>query len=131
MKHDLNGFTGSEGYFFNPFFKPIKYTDGIKFLSDNKASWLVTDTQAVLLHEPSVKKCYEDEGFICVKWKFEKDSDEDIKSTTATATYTDGNEKILFIQKYQETDFLNHYDIKDNELNLYYTNGVLLLGSEY
>ena len=119
---DLKGFSGSEGYYFNPFFKPIKYTDGIKFLSDNKASWLVTDTQAVLLHEPKVKQGYEDEGFICIKWKFE--------GTTATATYTDGNDNIFYIQKYGYTDFLKHYAI-ESELNLYYTDGVLLLSSEY
>ena len=121
-KLSLNGFTGSCHYYFNPFFKPIKYTDGIKFLSDNKASWLITDTQAVLLYEPMVKDGYEREGFICIKWKFE--------GTTATATYTDGNENILFIQNYEYTDFLNHYVI-ESELNLYYTDGVLLLAREY
>jgi len=119
---NLNGFTGTEQYYFNPFFKPIKYTDGIKFLSDNKASWLVTDTQAVLLYNPEVKEGYEQEGFICVKWKFE--------GNKAQATYTDGNENILFIQDYEYTDFLKHY-VTESELNLYYTNEVLMLSSEY
>ena len=121
-KHDLNGFNGTEQYYFNPFFKAIRYTDGVKFLSDNKASWLVTDSLSVLLHEEKVLKEYENSGFISIKWLFE--------GTTATATYTDGNDGVLFVQEYGHTDFLNHFDIK-NELNLFYTNGVLMLGSEY
>ena len=125
---NLNGFTGTEQYFYNPFFKAIKYTDGIKYLSDNKASWLVTDTQAVLLYNPEVKEGYEQEGFICIKWKFEKDDESN--RTTATATYTDGNDNIFYIQKYESTDFLKHY-VTESELNLYYTNGVLILSSEY
>ena len=123
---NLNGFTGTEQYYFNPFFKGINYTDGIKFLSDNKASWLVTDTLSVLLHEPKVKEGYEQEGFICVKWKFENTDGK----TTAQAIYTDGNENILFKQDYEHTDFLKHY-VTESELNLYYTNGVLMLSSEY
>ena len=124
---NLNGFTGTAQYYFNPFFKPIKYTDGIKFLSDNKASWLVTDTQAVLLYNPEVKRGYEDEGFICIKWKFEQTEN---GTTRATATYTDGNDNIFYIQSYEETDFLKHY-VTESELNLYYTNEVLMLSSEY
>jgi len=119
---NLNGFTGTQQYYFNGFFKDINYTDGIKFLSDNKASWLITDTLAVLSHEPKVLKGYEDEGFICIKWVFE--------GTTAQATYTDGNNNIFYVQKYEYTDFLKHFVI-ENQLNLYYTNGVLMLSSEY
>ena len=124
---NLNGFTGTQQYYFNGFFKDIEYTDGVKFLGDNKASWLVTDILAVLSHEPRVKKGYEDEGFICIKWKFEKNDND---GTRATATYTDGNDNILFIQKYDYTDFLKHY-VTESEINLFYTNGVLMLGSEY
>ena len=71
--NNLKDFHGTEQYFFNPFFKPIKYTDGIKFLGDNKVSWLITDILAVLSHEPSIKETYEQEGFICIKFVIDND----------------------------------------------------------
>jgi len=120
---NLNGFTGTEQYFIHPLFNTIKYTDGIKFIGDNKASWLITDILAVLSHEPKVKKGYEQEGFISIKINFIENK--------ATATYTDGNEKILYTQKYKITDFLKHFEISEGKLNLYYTNGVLMLAREY
>ena len=119
----LNGFTGTEQYYFNPFFKNINYTDGVKFVSDNKASWLITDILAVLSHEPSVLKEYNDGEFISIKVLFNGDK--------ATAIYTDGNEKVLFSQKYEYTDFLKYFLIGKNELIFFYTNGVLMLGGEY
>ena len=99
----------------------IKYTDGIKFLGDNKVSWLITDILAVLSHEPSIKETYEQEGFICIKFVVDND--------TATATYTDGNDKILFTQKYEYTDFNKHF--LENKIYFYYTNEVLMLAGEY
>ena len=123
MKLNLNDFHGTEQYHFNPFFKNINYTDGIKFIGDNKASWLITDILAVLSHEPSVKREYENGGFISIKVLFDGDK--------ATATYTDGNDEVLFSQKYEYTDFLKYFEIDKNELILFYTNGVLMLGGEY
>ena len=126
MKLNLKNFYGTEQYYFNPFFKNIKYTDGIKFIGDNKASWLITDALSVLNYDEKVLKEYTENGFISVKWIFNND-----ENGTATATYTDGNDEILFKQDYGITDFLKHFDINKNELTLFYTNGVLMLSGEY
>jgi len=122
-KHTLNDFNGTEQYHYNPFFKNINYTDGVKFIGDNKGSWLVTDILSVLSHEQSVLKVYEEENFISILINFEGD--------TATATYGDGNGNNFFKQKYEYTDFLKHFQTEKNELMLFYTNDVLMLGSEY
>jgi len=123
MKHNLNNFNGTEQYFKHPLFNKINYTDGIKFIGDNKASWLITDILAVLSHEPKVLKEYKENGFISVRVSFEDNQ--------AKAIYTDGNEKVLFSQNYKYTDFLNYFELNENELSLFYTNDVLMLGSEY
>ena len=47
-----------------------------------------------------------------------------IEDKTATVNITDGNKNILYIQKYKYTNCLRN-------INLYFTDGVLLLNSEY
>jgi len=112
----LSGFTGTEQY--HKGYLDVNLTDGVYFIGCNSASWLITDVCSVLKAEQKVKK----EEFVAIKFKVNPDD-------TATAIYTDGNEKVLFSQEYKHTDFLKHF--KESEVYFYFTNNVLMLSSEY
>ena len=122
--NNLQGFTGTEQYYFNPFFKSIKYTDGVKFVGDNKASWLITDILSVLIAEPKVLSEYSEGNFISINFILDEED-----KTKGTATYTDGNEKVLYSQRYETTDIYKHF--QEDKINFFYTNSVLMLSGEY
>lgn len=109
----LAQFTGTEGYHFNPLFRNINYTDGVKYLSDNGAAWLVTDTLAHLVHNKKVKG----QPFVAITLT--------TKGGKADLWLTDGNDVILANQKYSLTD------LPDGEIKMFFTDGILLLASEY
>ena len=111
---NLAHFSGSERLYVNPFFKAANYTEGVKFVSDNGAAWLVTDMLAVLLHHGTVKM----EEFVSITIK--KDS-----KGGAIVIYDDGNGTILYSQSYPVTDF------PLDEVMFFFTNQVLMLASEY
>jgi len=110
---NVSQFSGTEGYYYNPIFRQARYTDGVQFVGENGASWLVTDMLAVLIHEPKVKK----EEFVSIKVT--------VKDGTAQVVYDDGNGKVLYKQDCPGTDF------PLDELKFFYTNKVLMLASEY
>lgn len=91
---NLANFYGSENVYFLPMFKSIKYTEGVRFIVHNDATWLVTD---ILSHVCYNEECKEQE-FIVAKLKVNKDK-------TATLTLDDGNGNILTTQEYSFTDF--------------------------
>lgn len=109
----LSHFTGTEGYFYHPLFKHINYTDGVKFLSDYGVAWLVTDTLAHLVHNKKVKG----QPFVAITLTS--------KGGTAKLVLDDGNDKTLATQKYDFTD------LPDGEIKMFFTDGILLLASEY
>ena len=106
----LDGYTGSEGYHKIQLYPNINLTDGIGYVMNNGYSWFITDMLAVI----SILK---EEEFLSIKLKINKDK-------TATAEITDGNEKVLYTQGYEWTD------AKIN-LNLFFTNNVMMLSQEY
>ncbi len=105
---DLRQFYGTEKYYKG--FLDVKYTDGVYYISDNGYSWFVTDSIAV------IKTKLKDEGFLSIKLMIDGDK--------AVMTIDDGNNNILYKQKYEYTN------CKRN-LNLFFTNNVLMLSSEY
>jgi hypothetical protein len=109
----LNQFSGTEDYFFNPMFAKIRYTDGVKYVSDNGAAWLVTDALAVLAHHEKVRV----EEFVAIKVKS--------ANGAATVTYDDGNDNVLYVQQYPVTD------LPAGEIKFFYTDTVLMLAGEY
>jgi len=112
---NLNNFNGTEHYYKG--YLNVLYTDGVQFVALNGASWLITDISSVLKCESKVKK----EGFVCIKFS--------VFENTAKVIYTDGNNNVLFSQKYKYTDFERHF--KEKEVIFYFIDGVLLLSSEY
>ena len=92
----------------------VNCTDGIRYIMNNGYSWFVTDMIAIL--KSSEYKEIKDETFIVVKLK--------LGGTKGKATIEDGNGKVLYTQGYEYTD-------AKRELDLYYTNNVLMLSGEY
>lgn len=106
---DLNQFNGSEQYHN---VMGMKCTDGVAYLLENNYAWFVTDSIVILRMEDKVKT----QEFVTVKLK--------LKGTTAIVEYSDGNNNVLYTQKYGYTD-------ATEELKLYCTDGVYMLSSEY
>lgn len=109
---DLNQYYGTEQYHN---VMGVNVTDGIAYIINNGYSWFVTDfISLVIAKHESIK----DEEFLSIKLKV------DVEKKTAVMEVTDGNEKILYTQNYEYTD-------AKRDLNLYFTNEVLLLSGEY
>lgn len=106
---NLGQYRGTEGYHN---VMGAKVTDGVGYIMQNGYSWFVTDAIVSLRMIPELKN----EEFVVVKLK--------VKDKKAVVTMTDGNEKILYTQKYDYTN-------AKTDLTLYYQNGVLLLSGEY
>ena len=107
---DLNQFNGTEIYHKINLFSFANLTDGIIYIMENGYSWFVTDSLAVIGEK------FKDAEFLAVKLK--------VKDSKAVVTYEDGNENILYEQKYEYTD-------AEKDLTLFYQNGVLFLSQEY
>ena len=107
---ELGHYYGTEQYHRLPLFRS-NITDGIVYIIKNGYSWLVTDSLAVIEHK------IKDEDFISVKLLLNKEGG-------ATMKITDGNEKVLHSQVYSHTD-------AKMEIQLYWTNSVLMISNEY
>jgi hypothetical protein len=107
----LSNYFGSENFYFNPMFKTIKYTDGVKHVSDNGGGWIVTDALAHVMLNKKLR------GHEFISIKFAK------KGNGAVATYDDGNGKVLAKQDYAVSDI--PCDVK-----MYCEYGVMMLTSE-
>jgi hypothetical protein len=83
-------------------------TDGIAYLMENGYSWLVTDALVIL------KMKLKRHEFVSIKFYVE----------SATVIYEDGNGGKLHTQQYETTNATQN-------LELFYTDGVLLLAQEY
>jgi len=106
----LNGFTGSETIYQQPMFK-TKYTEGVKFLGDS-VNWLLTDILAQLDYNPKLRG----NSFVAIK----------IKPAIGQIVYTDGDDTEIEIQEYGIMDGLDN-----QRINLFATDGVLMLAREY
>ena len=109
---DLARFTGSEHAYFNPLFRAVKYTDGVKHVSDNGAAWLITDILAVVCSVAKVKR----EPFVVVTLT--------VKEGKGAIVWDDGNENKLHRQNVDFTDF------PDGKIKFYVENGMMMLPSE-
>jgi hypothetical protein len=111
---DLAGFYGTENYFFHPLFKTIKYTDGVSFILHNGSAWMITDILSQICHNPILLG----QDFLAITFRKNADG-------SAVIQYTDGDDNVLETQEYSSTDVIV------TEIKFFYTDGVLLLASEY
>ena len=112
---NLSNFWGSEQLYFNPLFRAMKYTEGVRFLSVNGAGWLVDLICATLLHAPKHAKKYE---FVHVKLTV------NLPSKIGVVKFDDGDDNVFYIHNLDYTDF------PLPEISLYVENGVIMLPSE-
>ena len=110
----LGHFTGSENMYFQPMFKDINYTDGVRYVMQDGAAWLVTDILAQLKLNRNLH------GFEFIVIEFDPNK--------KTVTYKDDDRKILS-QKYELTDLV--VPVKFYFFNYGEEGKRLILASEY
>lgn len=103
----LGQFTGTQNYYN---IMGVKVTDGVKYIMDNGYSWFVTDAIAV------IKTKLKNQEFLSIKLILDDGK--------AKMVITNGNENVLYKQEYKWTD-------AKVEVELFYTNEILLLSREY
>lgn len=113
---DIEGYNGTEYY--HQGWLNVKLTDGCAYLMKHDCAWLITDICTILKINKEVTK----EPFVSIELK-------KIADTKAVAVYTDGNNKVLYMQKYLFTDIWTDNKLKN--INFFYYNNVLMLSSEY
>lgn len=107
---DLNQFSGTEQY--HAGWMGVQMTDGVAYVVNNGYSWFVSDFCVVAKMKPELRS----EEFLSVKLK--------LNGTKGEMVVTDGNEKVLYTQKYDYTN-------AEREFGMFYTDGVLMLQGEY
>lgn len=109
---NLNQYYGTEGY---TKVMGINVTDGICYIMMNGYSFLVTDFLSLIVTN---HKGLRDQEFLSIKLKLKGDG------SKANMIVTDGNDNILYEQFYTYTNV-------KKEVNLFFTNEVLMLTGEY
>lgn len=107
----LSDFTGTSQYYKLPlpFIGNVLVTDGIRYLIDKDAFWLVTDSLSYLSN-PKVAK---HKDFLSIKF---------IKGTL---TIEDDDCNTLIKKKY------SYYGVPEDEIKMFFTDNVLMLTTEY
>ena len=112
---DLRQFIGTETWHRHSFVRTLLYTDGVKYVAEKGgAYWLLDDIAFAQLGDKRVAA----EAFQL--WRLRVHADH-----TATLTCEDGNGNAVYTKALTFTDF------PLEEITLYFTNGVILLPSEY
>ena len=96
---DLSNFFGTNEYHFQPMFKSIDYTDGIKFLNNNGANWLVVKALALIQCGNLMAK---HDYFLCIKCILEKKDDK--LTGSALFMIENGEEEAVLTEKIDYTD---------------------------
>ena len=116
VKAGLAYYTGCEQPYKHPFFKSLRYTDGVQFLvKEAQAYWLLDIIGSIL---NKIKQ----HDFATINLKVYRLGN---GQTKALFTADDGNDNIFYRQTIDFTDF------PLDEIKLFYTNDILLLPSEY
>ena len=110
FEQEIQQFTGTEQYYKG--FMGVLRTDGVQFFT-SKASWAITDIEAIVKSHPKVRT----EEFVSITIVS--------KNKKATAEYTDGNDGKLYTQNYGYTS------LEEGTYKFYFTDNVLMLSGEY
>lgn len=113
LRHALAIFTGTEGYYFNPF-RWMKYTDGVKFFAENAgngAYWLLD------ILGTEMRPLTEKEEFLHIEFV--------VEDGHGTIHVDDGNDNELYGKN------IDYTDCPEGKWEFYLTDNVLLLPSEY
>jgi hypothetical protein len=114
-KADLMQFTGTEHWYRHPFNRAVLYTDGAKFVAERAgAYWLLDEIALLQRYEPRVS------AEVFQAWKLKVGTDR-----SAVLTCGNGSGRVVYTKRIPLTDF------PLPEIVLYFTDGVILLPSEY
>ena len=107
---DLELYHGTEHYY-----KVLgsKVTDGVYYIMNNGYSWFVTDFLSLVFCK---HKNLRNQTFLSIKLKLE--------DSKGVMVVTDGDNHVLYEQKYSYTD-------AKREIDLFFTDNVLMLAGEY
>lgn len=111
---DIAGFTGTEQYFKHPLFSGPVYTDGVQYIGANGCGWLLDMILANIVHNPKLMG----QDFIAITMTLMDDK-------SAVVSFEDGDYGKLHRENVEYTDCTL------NEIKFFFTNGVLMLASEY
>lgn len=115
----LSHFYGTSCYHgCTPLARGLKCTDGVHFLEQNGAAWLVDKIAILCTHEMKVRTELEEGGFLVAKL---------VKKEGGAATFTieDGDMESIYSENISFTD------IGVDEVKIFITGGVIMLSSEY
>ena len=108
----LGQFSGGSENLYRDIMFHTDETEGVKYVADNGYGWFISDAKAVLKGVPRVRN----EEFVVVRLTVNPDK-------TATVTYDDGNNNVLYHQNYKWTS-------AKRDIKLYFENNVLMLPDE-
>ena len=114
LAHALAHYYGTEGYFFNPLYRWMKYTDGVKFFADNAGNGFYWGLDIIGTELRQLAKV---EEFLSIKLIVSDDR--------AVLAVDDGNDNLLYTKHIQYTD------CPEGIWKFYLINDVLMLPSEY
>lgn len=121
VSKNLDQFYGSETTWIDPFLC-LRYTEGIKYIRQNGASWLV---ELISSLQQSLHRELKPENYESQLWYLKKSG-----ASSATLVLEDGNENKLFSREVRFTDFpLENFT--DGKFSVWLMGGVMLLPSEY
>lgn len=92
---NLSNFWGSASFFRSWMSRSLIYTEGVEFINQNGAGWLVDAVLSHVLHTPKVAR----EDFILATLKV------NLEKHSAVLTFDDGNGNVLAKQMIEYTDF--------------------------
>lgn len=114
LRSSLTQFYGTEQYYFNPLYRWMKYTDGVKFFAENAANgayWLLD------IIGTELKALTKKEDFLNIVFNS--------ANNQGVITVDDGNDNILYTRNIEYTD------CPEGEWKFYLTGDVLMLPTEY
>jgi hypothetical protein len=114
-KSDLAQFIGSDNWYRHAINRNVLYTDGAQYVAEHGGAYWLLDEIAIL--QPYNHAVASEEFQV---WKLVVHP-----NRSATLTCDDGNGKIVFNKKIEQTDF------PLDEITLYFANNVIHLPSEY
>lgn len=124
---ELSNFHGTENYYFHPIYKAmgckVVYTDGVKYVANNGADWLLNMILSIFITSDKIKKAIKKDGdyqyyFFGIELKVNKD-------TSAVLTFDDGNDNIIVSEK------IPYANLPMPGIKFFLTDDVLMLRSEY
>ena len=117
LKTELAQFTGSEHLYFNPLYRQLKYTDGVKYFAERAGTYWLLDIIGTEFHPKTTGENPKWDYFLSISLR--------VKDSQAQIKVTDGNEA-TFASK-----TIAYTDCPKGDWHFYLTDNVLMLASEY